>query len=322
MRVSGPKILLVVVIILFVILVISIIGGYTRKWAWTGLVSPQLQTSSSNSQQEWKTLWDWMELLIVPLFLVIGVGIFNWSLRKREEFREDLEREQEQSRSQKIALQTYLDKMTDLLLAEGLRDSPPDSEVRKVARARTITALAQLKGYHKGSLLRFLYESGLILRSPRPHNPIIDLTGARFEKAGIAHAYLKGAYLRGALFREAGFYVSDLRDCDLRDTVMAYAKLQNADLRGADLSGAQMAEAKMRHTKLSGAILNQTILSGAELDDADLRGVDLRNASLAGADLTHANLEGAILEEGQLDDVLTLDGAILPDGSKVGVDKP
>src|SRR5687768_7901708 len=46
-----------------------------------------------NTGFETKTLWDWMELLIIPIFLTIGAFILNYSERQIER-----ERAKEQSR--------------------------------------------------------------------------------------------------------------------------------------------------------------------------------------------------------------------------------
>ena len=61
-----------------------------------------------------KTLWDWMQLLLIPIFLSIGVFFLNRSERIGE-------RESIVIHKQEAALQDYLDRMTDLLLKENLR---------------------------------------------------------------------------------------------------------------------------------------------------------------------------------------------------------
>ena len=70
------------------------------------------------------------------------------------------------------AFQAYIDKMSELLLHEKLRDSTEEDEVRNVARVRTLTVLPRLDGKRKGSVLQFLYESGHIYKNKNS----IDLT--------------------------------------------------------------------------------------------------------------------------------------------------
>jgi hypothetical protein len=61
-----------------------------------------------------------------------------------------------------IALQDYIDKMSELLLKEHLSELKTEyEEVRKIARVPTLTVLPQLDGRRKRSVLQFLKESGL-----------------------------------------------------------------------------------------------------------------------------------------------------------------
>ena len=124
-----------------------------------------------------KTLWDWLELFIIPSVLTFGLLWFdlaeNERAREAEEQRAKSQLKVEEQRAKESALQLYLDRMTELLLERKLGTSERNNEVRSVARARTLTVLSQLDGRRKGFLLRFLYESGLISAS----NPIITLGG-------------------------------------------------------------------------------------------------------------------------------------------------
>ena len=54
------------------------------------------------------------------------------------------ERELAEQQAQNDSLQTYLDQMGMLLLEKDLRSSKEDSEVRTLARARTLTVLGRL----------------------------------------------------------------------------------------------------------------------------------------------------------------------------------
>src|SRR5689334_14997912 len=107
-----------------------------------------------NTGFETKTLWDWMQLLIIPLFLTSGALLLNSSERNNE-------RELATDHQQEAALQAYLDRMADMLLKDNLTSSS-NTEVRKVARIRTLTVLQGLDVKRKATLLRFLYEAELI----------------------------------------------------------------------------------------------------------------------------------------------------------------
>ena len=276
--------------LLGIVTIVGIIGGYLFNWGWAGLSK--------------KTLWDWLQLLFIPIVLAVAGFWFNHRERKAAELRADnerkvaelraeAEREIEQRRAKlesyiaednqnEVALQEYIDKMSELLLHENLRESAEDAEVRKIARVRTLTVLPRLDAHRKRSLLQFLHEAGLVDKDKY----IIDLKGADLEKAYLGYTNLRGANLSKAFLANA-----NLRGADLSGANLSYARLSYADLRGADLSGAN--------------------LRGADLFGADLRGADLR-----GANLSEADLRGAIVTPEQLDKALSLKDTILQDGSK------
>ena len=76
------------------------------------------------------------------------VCIFSVILKRGNTEKKDNQRE--------TALQTYIDKMSELLLEKHLRTSQPEEEVRKIARVRTLTVLRGLDANRKGSVLQFL----------------------------------------------------------------------------------------------------------------------------------------------------------------------
>jgi len=266
--------------------------------------SPQKITKTV-AYQPGKTLWDWLQLLIIPAVLAVGGYLFNYTTSKNEQqstqLRDQTERDIAADNQREAALQAYIDKMSELLLAQNLRNASEDEEVQKIAqvrtlldlhgvpirsdlveaqkiaRVRTLTVLRRLDAVRKGSVLQFLHESGLIDKDKR----IIDLSGADLSSANLRGAnlfrtYLSEAYLRGAI---------------LIDAKLFEAKLFGADLRGADLSRAN--------------------LRGAKLIYADLSGAKLIFAFLSEADLSHATVT---LE--QIDQALSSTRAIMPDGSK------
>ena len=138
------------------------------------------------------TLWEWLDLLIVPLAVAIGAAIISY-VQKRTELdiakkarEEDGEiarqaRESEQQiasdRLRQASLEGYYDRMTDLLLIHKLREAEAEAEQRSLARARTVAVARGLDGARKAQLLAFLRTSGLIAQD----KPVIDLRGGGFQ---------------------------------------------------------------------------------------------------------------------------------------------
>jgi len=104
-----------------------------------------------------QTVWDWLHLLSALAIPVVLAAIGLWftaqqdqrqqeiegqrakQAQKIEDQRADAERELARERAQDEALQAYLSQMGSLLLEKDLRESAMDSEVRTLARARTLT---------------------------------------------------------------------------------------------------------------------------------------------------------------------------------------
>jgi uncharacterized protein YjbI with pentapeptide repeats len=187
------------------------------------------------------TLWDWLNLLVVPV-VIAGVGIwFNRQQRERE-------LEIAEHRTQDEALQAYLDVMSQLLTDEKrpLRRAQIGDSLSSVARARTVTVLPRLDGERKARVVQFLYESGLIAKK----RPIIDLLRADLRGADLQDAGLRGADLQGANLNGADLFMADLKWADL-----SFADLREADLRRVDLLKADISDTKLRGADLRRASL-------------------------------------------------------------------
>ena len=217
--------------------------GYDQSW--TGFSS---WTNAEGKTTDPKKLWDWMNLLIVPLFLALGVWFLDGS-RKRSERRIQLDQQYQKT------LNDYLSFMTELLLKNKLLEKDCMPVTRSIARTQTLFALRALDGNRKAKLLQFLYESGLIL-----NNPIIQLTGADFRSANLENAVLRGAEIRGAYFQGADFRKANLDEGDFR----------GCDFSGADLDGASMLRASLKQANFSGVKLANVALSGTTLEQAKM----------------------------------------------------
>jgi hypothetical protein len=272
-----------------------------------------------------KTIWDWLQLLIVPIMLSLITVAFTWQQNERqqriegnrakqaqkiENQRAEAERELAEQRAQDETLQAYLDQMGSLLLERDLRESEEDSDVRRLARARTLVVLDVLGSARQNRVLRFLEETELIQARPPDRPPIISLKYASLRdfnligkqllrstdltQAGLTRAELSAAHLQGTNLSLAHLGEADLRDAHLNDAKLNGAYLYDTDLSGADLSGADLSDAEGRFE--SGARMIRT-----RLDGADLSGVDLTNARIT---------------EEQLREAKSLEGATMPDGRK------
>jgi len=301
--------------------------GYS--YDWTGFNS---YISAKGEPEHAKTLWNWLELLIVPTVLAVGALLFNRSERRAEREIADKRAQQDRDlasqraqqdrdlasqRAQEVALQSYLDKMTELLLENGLREAEQGPQVQVIARARTLTALTGLDGEKRALLLGFLYEAALLGKG----KAVIDLCDANLNEAALGGANLSGANLSGAnlLKADLGSAVlsrADLSGAWLNMANLSEADLSEADLRGAFLLGADLSKANLRQANLRQANLRQAYLFAADLSGANLQGANLQGTQLISACLSRADLTSAIVNEEQLAQAKSLEGATMPDGTK------
>jgi uncharacterized protein YjbI with pentapeptide repeats len=169
--------------------------------------------------------------------------------------------------------------MTELLLKEKLRTTE-NKDVADVAKVRTLSVLRGLDPKRKGMVILFLSEAWLnyIHYGNNPAKIVIDLDGA--------------------------------------------------DLSGIDLAGKPLVHAKLTNTNLSMANFQGTIFDGCDLSHSNLTYANLQGCDLAGdigpglptnisyADMSFANLTNALVSDHQLEEVKSLKGATLPNGTK------
>ncbi len=86
-KIKQPWVAIVVVAVVLVIVIVLIFVGY--RFDWTGFAR--------------KTLWDWLQLLIIPLVLAVAALLFNFANTRTE--RQIAQQRYEQD--QQIAKQRY-----------------------------------------------------------------------------------------------------------------------------------------------------------------------------------------------------------------------
>lgn len=305
---SRRALVLAAVALLTVLVVITalVVNGYSQgRWTWEG-------TGFSGA-----SLWDWLDLLIVPVVLGIGGFWLQWSQRQRE--LEDQQRqtqrereadrrrrrreleiedrqrqrdlESEDQRAQSVALQAYLEQMARLLFEEGLHeekertisdiimDWPKTLAKASVARAYTLTTLERMDSTRKRSIVRFLFEAKLCTTA---EGSVVSL-----KEADLTQADLRGMYLPGI---------------DLTST----------DLRQANLSDARLVSLEPRREPGVSTGVIRTPRPGEDyfpylevrefsvLHEADLRGANLRNARLQYCSFSRTKLKLADLRGADL----------------------
>jgi hypothetical protein len=165
------------------------VGGYFFGWSWTGFGG--------------NTVWDWLSLLFTPV--AVGMATIAFTVQQSRQDLEESERQRQLDlqnadiRQQENALEAYLDHISHLLLENDLKQSPPDSAVCEVARARTLATLQRVGPGHRDAILRFLSETGL-RDKVGPTGELSEATvgEAKSRPAGEAQQALKQVRTLGA----------------------------------------------------------------------------------------------------------------------------
>ncbi len=295
----GARFRSILVVAIVLVVTALIIAAYRFGWSGTGFLN--------------KSLWDWLQLLIIPLALAVIALVFQLANARTERqiAKERYEQDQQIAldKQQGDILQAYLDRMSDLLLKEDLLTSQSD-QVRNVARVRTITVLHQLDGKRVGFVFAFLREAGLM--SKQPNESVMSLREANLRTVNWRQAFLYDANLSKTNLRWANLNGVILSGANLSEAILYQADLSEANLYQADLSEANLIEADLSKAFLYQADLSKTNLSGAKLVEANLNSINLSEANLSGANLKDAmNITIEELEK----QTWSLKGATMPDGS-------
>jgi uncharacterized protein YjbI with pentapeptide repeats len=245
-----------------------------QQYDWTGFAAK-------------RTLWAWLDLLVVPLVLA-GIG-FGFAMQQ-----DARQQALEQQRAYDSALQGYLDQMSTLVL-----EDLSNSKIRILMRARTLTVLERLNPSRKAQVMRFLAEAELVGARSGDEEPIISLDG-HLKNPEVTGADLSGADLSRLTLAGIQLAAADLSDANLQSSFFDTADLESAYLQGANLRETVLVSAELQDARLQDAHLQEAYLSDADLSGADLRGAHLRRADLSGADLSGAHLRGAHLSDADL----------------------
>lgn len=239
-------------------------------------------------KSEWPTTpAKWIALLGTPLTILISVlgffgGVYQFNAQQSataqmQATQVALAQVQALDQQRQATLDTYLDRMQDLLLAkpDDFKAYKQGDEYQALAVARTWTALRNLDGPRKGTLIRFLWEAKLI-NGPQP---IISLNSANLLGASFNNATLIGANLSGALLAGANFVDADLRGANLSSAYLTCGEVDGGKQSCTNLSGTDLGCIDLSGAKKACADLSGAYLMGAKMDN----GTDLRGAILKGA---------------------------------------
>ncbi len=269
--ISLLRTILIKVIPIIVLCSIAIIFFIIAYWAFYPTEAP-IETgfdkyNEAKSGPRGKTLWDWMNLLVVPVLIALTA----WSFKEIEKRNTQ---SSERERAQNETLDSFIKIMTELIINNKLISQTPSPESKIIARTRIMLALSNLDRMKKGQVLQFLFESSLINQEPK-----INLNGGDIKNAVLDGIVLSSSEIKGAYFNKAS--------------------IKNSNLSNANFTSCNFSEANF-----SNSLMENTDLSYSNLTSAKLRNINLDSINFEGAVLTKADLRGSSITQNQLDSIL------------------
>jgi uncharacterized protein YjbI with pentapeptide repeats len=260
LKMKIVRILLIIIIVSF-IGIIFYLAVIPNPPSWTGFG----ESVKSDKLNEAKSLWDWLDLLIIPA----AIALIGWLFSEIEKSKNN---KREEERSQNEIVESFLQTMTNLIIEHGLHDNL-NQQLLSIVRARINIAVNNLNGARRGQILQFLYESELI-----DFNPKIKLLGINFQNALLDEIVLGQSEIKGAYFNNAS--------------------IKNANLKGGNFTGCDFSRANF-----SNSLLENTDFSYSILSKASLKYIDLTTVNFEGAILNGANLKGSTILKTQLENI-------------------
>lgn len=236
-----------------------------------------------------KKIWDWLELLIIPLAIAL-IGIY-FTRTERETEREfnhsklHTEINIAKDKSDELKFMDFQDKISNLVIDHKINDL--DSlipVVSTIARARIFTLSHTIDARFKGNLILFIYELGLILKD----NPVVNLDDVHLANTHLFWKNLDEIDLSRALMVESDITSTSFDNAKFKVTIAADSDFRFCSFVDADLSHALLTNCNFVEANFTNAVFNNSLLYDSKFDDAILDKADLSKAHISEAQLANA----------------------------------
>jgi hypothetical protein len=259
-----PRWVMIVAALVLVGVVGVIVYGYLARPGWIGVAD--------------KTFWDYLELLIVPAALALGV---YWLNRRQDERDREADAARERERQAQAARREE-EREADATQREHERQISEDARKQReleVAnqRAQDDALRAQL---NQMSSLLLKYD----LHSSTEGISAKDISVEDSTARMVARAQTLSVLPMLDGHRKYSVVLF------LAESALISKERHIVWLVGADLSNLEVASRSNLRWNLGGTVLHGTDLSGADLHNVFLRKSTLSNTDLSGADLSNADL--------------------------------
>jgi uncharacterized protein YjbI with pentapeptide repeats len=194
---------------------------------------------------------------------------------QRAQTEREIARENALDNQREAELQVYIEKIFELVLKLPEATDSEDTEIRRIAKLRTLTVLSQLDIVRTKRVFQFLHDVGLVGQEANliDFSDIDfsgnDLSGTNLFKMYLARANLSKANLSGAALCWANLSGANLTKAKLSSTMVMAANLSGADLTKANLSKAEVMPEQLKQVK---SLEGTTMPNGSKHPHSELVG--------------------------------------------------
>ena len=207
----------------------------------------------ANLQQ--KSLWDVLELIVVPIVVVFVAYYLTAHEGKRAK--------EDAVRGERYQIERHFyDSVTNILLDRDLTGNEIGIPQKDIIFARTMSTLRRLNELegdsHIKTIMDFMRDSTAFQADQTLLSRIVD--ACKNENISIPKQLID------AKLQSADLHEIDLSDWNLGGSVLSSANLRDSNLSGAYLAGTVLANANLSGANLRGANLDRAIIFDARLD--------------------------------------------------------
>ncbi|WP_020412912.1 pentapeptide repeat-containing protein [Microbulbifer variabilis] len=251
-----------------------------------------------------RSLWDWLQLLIVPVVLLIGGWYLSDLIERRQEKSED-------KKYQRTELRHYLDAMNKLLV---------DYDLKCVDYAFSEYCIS-LSDKDK-ERVNSAYQSAMAMTASVIHildGPLNSLVLSYLSKIKIKKLITDGDVFRGLSLKKAKLFRLKLDNINLSDADLSQINMYTSSLNSGNLSKVNFSRAVISDTTFNDALFLNVDFSQATIIDSSFDGakigdfiMDIRfensfkeaniyNTGFEGAAIVGADFSGAKIESVSFD---------------------
>jgi len=290
-------------------LVIFIITIMLYQFEWTGFGG--------------RKAWDWLEIAIIPIVLGFLVIHFEKKQREseiaieheregREKVLEEKRREREEYQANKnraqMIFESYIDRMTSLILDYGLlQDRKDNNEDIEIAKTRTRSVMRTLDEQWRGEVVRFVIETKIAILA----KDIFHLT--KFNGADLYKIDFKGMYLQNSDFSGCNLFRADFTAADTNFSIFENATLRTAVFKDSeafgckfvntDIKNVNFLNCKISHSDFTNAFAENTRFSSKPAFYVDFTSTNLQKSEFSKMEISDTSFENANLNKSTFNNV-------------------